>query len=325
MRRIVSAILLLGTSVSTITVAEVPFNGKSGEALTRAVAAASQPASAVAKSELTFTMRDEFTGRDVSVEAGRLPEGYEWDCFVPSVWWSNAGKGAVQAAAGDFFNLLPLDSVTRAARRDLAPAVEVMNPLFTGVQWCAGRTELYGVETEVYLPPPSLRGELARVFMYMAVVHPADVWTERAYMMMDGTLYPALSGYALPMLMGWHREYPPSERESSRNGLGKELQGNSNPFVDYPDLAEYLWGNHKGETFIVEGEPQPLRGVYTAADVSVDLYSPCVPADAQWSVDGRRVEAKSILISGLSSGNHKLTYISPSTLESGMVMIKIEK
>lgn len=325
MRRIISAILLLGTSASTLTVAEVPFNGKSGEALLRAVAEASQPVSAVAKSSLTFTMHDEFTGRDINVESGQLPDGYEWDCFVPAVWWSYAGEREVQAAADDIYNLLPLDAATRASRRDLPPALEVMNPTFWSDLWSAGLTELYGVETEVYQPPSALRGELARAFMYMAVVHPADVWTERAYMMMDGTVYPALSGYAVPLLMGWHREYPPTERENRRNDRGAELQGNRNPFVDYPDLAEYLWGDRKGEKFIVAGEPQPLRGIYTAADVSVDLYSPYVPADAQWSVDGRRVTSASIPISSLASGKHKLTYVSPSTHESGMVMITIDK
>ncbi|MDE6812410.1 MAG: endonuclease [Duncaniella sp.] len=325
MRRILSAIMLIGTSASTLTVAEVPFNGKSGEALMRAVAAASRPETTVDKNTLTFTLRDEFTGRDISVEAGQLPEGYEWDCFVPASWWGNAAPGLQRMAADDFFNLLPLDAATRAARRDLPPAVEVTMPSFADNLWSAGRTELYGVETEVYLPPASLRGELARVFMYMAAAYPAEVWTERAYMMLDGTLYPALSGYAIPILMEWHRSSPPSERECVRNDRGSGLQGNRNSFVDYPELAEYLWGDRKGEKFIVEGEAQPLRGVYTAADARVDLYSPEVPADARWSVDGRAVTATSIPVSDLAPGSHRLTYTSPSTSESGIVMIKIEK
>lgn len=63
MRRVVSLLIMLkGISVSVDAVAEVPFNGRSGEGLLAAVAEASRPSAVVDRSRLTFRSVDEFTG-----------------------------------------------------------------------------------------------------------------------------------------------------------------------------------------------------------------------------------------------------------------------
>lgn len=226
--------------------------------------------------------------------------------------------------ASDFYNLLALDSFTAASRGDLPPGESVTRPSFSNEFWSVGRAELYGVETDLYAPPENLRGELARVFMYMAVAYHVDLWTERAYMFMEGSASAMLTDHAAPLLLRWHRTHPPGENECEKNRLGQTLQGNRNPFVDYPDLPDYLWGVHKGDMFFIEGEPQPLRSTYGKEDVRVDLYSPEVPADAVWTVDGRTVSQSYIPVSDLEKGMHKLTYLSASTGEKGMLMIKIE-
>ena len=62
-----------------------------------------------------------------------------------------------------------------------------------------------------------------------------------------------LTDYAVALFMKWHREDPVSEKERVRNdaiyGIDNSTgykQGNRNPFIDYPCLAEYIWGNRKG-------------------------------------------------------------------------------
>ncbi|MCM1076552.1 MAG: endonuclease [Bacteroides sp.] len=318
-------ILILGTSATITMDAGVPFNGKSGVELMRSVAEASRPVRTVDKGAITFGIRDEFTGRDLSVKSGALPDGYVWSCFVPSGWWANSPDIFGDMPANDFYNLLPLDVSTNALRRDLAPGESVSVPTFSNEYWGVGRSELYGVETELYAPPVGLRGELARAFMYMAVVYHVATWTERAYMFMDGSASAMLTDHAVPLLLGWHRAYPPGEKESLKNQLGEGIQGNRNPFVDYPELPEYLWGNHRGDKFMVTGEPQPLRSVYGKDDDRVDLYSPEIPADAEWMIDGHTVSRSYIPVSELEIGMHTLTYLSQSTGERGVVMIKIER
>ena len=324
MRRLVSLILLSGISASVCSDAGVPFNGKSGQALLESVASASRPSGEADMSALTYTVTDRFSGREVSVSAGRLPDGYVWSSFVPVEWWTNAPAAFEGDVTSDIFNLLPLEADAARARGDLPPGT-VTAPVFSNAFWSAGRGEIYGVLTDIYSPPVELRGELARAYFYMAVVHHADVWTPRAYMMFTSEPFPGLSAYAIPLLMAWHRAAPPSAAEMERNMLAERLQGNRNPFVDYPELAEHVWGDRQGDKFVIAGEPQPLRSVYKLDTDVIDLVSPWIPADAVWCIDGQVVSAASVAASDLGPGNHRLTYHSPSTREEGFVMIKIEK
>jgi len=50
----------------------------------------------------------------------------------------------------------------------------------------------------------------------------------------------------LDSLIVWHRQDPPDDFEMNRNNVIYNWQKNRNPFIDLPELAEYLWGNKKG-------------------------------------------------------------------------------
>lgn len=42
----------------------------------------------------------------------------------------------------------------------------------------------------------------------------------------------------LQQLLKWHKEYPVTDYERHRNDTIEEVQGNRNPFIDFPELAE---------------------------------------------------------------------------------------
>ena len=73
--------------------------------------------------------------------------------------------------------------------------------------------------------------------------------------MLNGSAYPAFSGWAKEMLLKWHRADPVSDKEINRNEGVYLRQGNRNPFIDHPELAEYIWGNHANETYYVSDTP----------------------------------------------------------------------
>ena len=56
-----------------------------------------------------------------------------------------------------------------------------------------------------------------------------------------------LTQYGVALLMKWHRQDPVSQKEIDRNNGIQQTQGNRNPFIDYPYLAEYIWGEKAGE------------------------------------------------------------------------------
>ena len=51
------------------------------------------------------------------------------------------------------------------------------------------------------------------------------------------------------MLLKWANQDPVSQKEIARNEAVYAIQSNRNPFIDFPNLAEYIWGSHKGEVF----------------------------------------------------------------------------
>lgn len=51
----------------------------------------------------------------------------------------------------------------------------------------------------------------------------------------------------LDILLDWHRNDPPDDYEMNRNNVIYNWQFNRNPFIDMPDLVEYIWGTNVGE------------------------------------------------------------------------------
>jgi len=49
-------------------------------------------------------------------------------------------------------------------------------------------------------------------------------------------------------LLSWNIRYPVLQREMNRNEGAEYLQGNRNPFIDYPDYACRIWGKTNAAT-----------------------------------------------------------------------------
>lgn len=53
----------------------------------------------------------------------------------------------------------------------------------------------------------------------------------------------------LATLLEWHRNDPPDDFEMNRNNIIYTWQINRNPFIDQPELIEYIWGNKVGQVW----------------------------------------------------------------------------
>lgn len=53
----------------------------------------------------------------------------------------------------------------------------------------------------------------------------------------------------LQTLLKWHRADTPDDFEMHRNNVVYTWQYNRNPFIDYPELVEYIWGDKQGEVW----------------------------------------------------------------------------
>lgn len=171
----------------------------------------------------------------------------------PKSWF-----GSIKPAYSDVVHVIPTDGYINNMRSDL-PYGETDSPTkgskgIDGAQYYSkvGPCSVEGYTKNVFEPDDEYKGDLARIYFYMATCYEPLIatWTSD---MLGGTSYQPFSSWALPMLMKWSANDPVSEKEVSRNAAIWQLQGNRNPFVDYPGLEEYLWGNLIDEGFSYDG------------------------------------------------------------------------
>lgn len=56
---------------------------------------------------------------------------------------------------------------------------------------------------------------------------------------------------------------PVSTKETNRNNAVYGIQKNRNPFIDHPELAEYIWGNKKGTPWSLTAGIDELKVEFT--------------------------------------------------------------
>lgn len=102
--------------------------------------------------------------------------------------------------------------------------------------------------------------------------------------MLTSDIYPFFTDWALKMLLRWAEQDPISEKEIKRNEAIFGIQKNRNPFVDYPGLEQYIWGNSMDVTFSYDNYKQP---VVTGISELHKMMSP--EPGAIYDLKGRRV------------------------------------
>ncbi|WP_304633792.1 endonuclease, partial [uncultured Muribaculum sp.] len=177
------------------------------------------------------------------------------------------------------------------------------------------------------------KGDFARALMYMVSVYPPSIWQGWGDVMLLGNEYPTMRDHSVTLYLKWHYDDPVSPLELQRNDRIEAIQGNRNPFVDHPELIDYIWGLKAGEIYGTHDAPvdpdapdrkrTPLKGSYTVADGAVDLYSPYVPDDAEWTIDLQPVAGKSLPIDDIAAGHHELRYTAGDM--KGRLIINITK
>lgn len=110
----------------------------------------------------------------------------------------------------------------------------------------------YGGASKVFEPADQYKGDFARMYLYVVCAYEKKLrWqtSENTMFTGDSATHTTIAPWAKQMLLAWHRADPVSEKERLRNNDVETLQGNRNPFIDYPILAEYIWGDSVGKAF----------------------------------------------------------------------------
>lgn len=169
---------------------------------------------------------------------------------IPKSWWKKNGDVEYTPAYSDMWNLYPSDGAANQAKLNY-PFGEVRSASYdNGVTKVGPAKSGYGGgSTNVFEPADEYKGDFARTIFYMATVYDDLTWVYD-YMFVTGK-YPTLVPWAYNMLLQWSRQDPVSQKEIDRNNIVEQYQGNRNPFIDFPNLAEYIWGVRTQEAFLL--------------------------------------------------------------------------
>ncbi len=172
----------------------------------------------------------------------------EGDCYnrehiLPKSWI----KGS-ELLESDLFHLYPADGYVNNRRGNL-PLGEVGITYWESSNGSRIGQNVFGNYTKtVFEPIDAYKGDFARTYFYMVTAYEEQLplWNSDQ---VGGNRYPGFSDWSLRLMLKWHREDPVSIKEERRNEEVYRIQKNRNPYIDYPELAEYVWGDFRTTSF----------------------------------------------------------------------------
>ncbi len=197
------------------------------------------------------------------------PGGYFWDMYsddkydtysgqrqnrehcMPRSWWGTSTTYASFDANGDLHNLYPSNYEANEAKSNY-PLGTTLGATYDNGVVKVGNSTFSGYTGIVFEPADEYKGDFARTYLYMVTCYEDYYRNWRSLgtaSMLTNNTYPTLTAYGINLLLKWHREDPVSQKELDRNEAVYGLQNNRNPFVDYPEFAEFIWGDLKGDTW----------------------------------------------------------------------------
>jgi hypothetical protein len=180
-------------------------------------------------------------------------EGMHIEHSLPKSWWG----GANNLAYRDLFHLYPSDGRTNSAKSNF-PLGVVVNPSTDNGVSKVGRNVFGTTYTgTAFEPADEYKGDFARSYLYISTVyeHLAPLWNSP---MMQNNTYPVWNPWAVELLLQWHYNDPVSTKERLRQEAVYDIQGNRNPFIDYPELVSHIWGPDTIAVFPFPEETDPF-------------------------------------------------------------------
>lgn len=171
----------------------------------------------------------------------------EGDCYnrehsVPKSWFG----GSVAPMYTDLFHLYPTDGYVNNKRGSL-PIGKVINATWTSTNGSkVGASNISGYSGQVFEPIDSFKGDFARTYFYMSVCYmDKNLGMETQSNFSGGNLKP----WTKELLLQWAALDPVSQKEIDRNNAVYQRQHNRNPFIDFPELAEMIFGSDTNYAF----------------------------------------------------------------------------
>ena len=157
------------------------------------------------------------------------------------VWAKSHGNfGTSRPAGSDIHNLRPTDSQVNSIRgnKDFDEGGTLVSP---GRGYAPGSSFNYS-DSNSFEPRDEVKGDVARILFYMATRYEGE--SGEPDLELNDCVGNGSEPYhgKLSVLLIWHKEDPVDDFERNRNEVIYSYQNNRNPFIDYPEFVDLIWG-----------------------------------------------------------------------------------
>jgi len=194
---------------------------------------------------------------------------FDIEHMLPKSWWG----GDVNPAYCDLYHLVPGDYSANRSKSNHAPGIPA-DSSFNNGSFVTGSGAPYGL-VRVFCPEDQYKGDFARAYFYIATCYGDSLkWLESGEpgQAMTNEGWQEFRPWLRDLLVEWHRMDPVSGKELHRASEVNKIQGNRNPFIDYPELVEYIWGDKQGQTVDFRQLKQSYGDKY--GDTATPICSP---------------------------------------------------
>ncbi len=144
----------------------------------------------------------------------------------------------------DVFHVYPTDSFVNGKRSDY-PHAEVSTASYTSSNGTkVGTSATNNVSGTVCEPADEYKGDFARTYFYFVTCYQDKLSGFSNFSTFSKNTYPSLATWAIQLYKQWSDDDPVSQKEIDRNEAGYAIQGNRNPFIDFPNLEDKVWNNY---------------------------------------------------------------------------------
>ena len=250
--------------------------------------------------DMYSNLREMTFGTDQAGNYKQEGDVYNREHSFPNSWFG----GKVMPMYTDLHHLYPTDGYVNNKRANY-PFGETKGETYKSANDFSklGKCTYPGYTGTVFEPNDEYKGDFARTYFYMVTCYEekiSDWYNDNAESKptLDGNSYPGLSQWQLEMLMKWAANDPVSEKETQRNKAVFGIQKNRNPFIDYPGLERYVWGDLKDVAFSYDNymNPASIFVMERVSDQPESIYTP----------DGRRTNRLQRGVNILRSRNGKV-------------------
>lgn len=192
-----------------------------------------------------------------SANSTSVVSGMNIEHSFPKSWWGGSSNNAYK----DLFNLMPCETKINSSKSNYGMgAVTAVNKNNGCTKVGSGMVN--GSVEQLWEPADKWKGDFSRGYMYMATIYQNlnSQYDGEALVSLEKNTWPTLKSWAYTLYLQWEKDDRVDQIEVDRNDAVYAIQGNRNLFVDFPYLAEYVWGDSINVAF------DPYTSVTTAED-----------------------------------------------------------